>query len=78
MTKYTHNNHHYNCIDISTQKRKIFKVYRTKGREQTYLHFENNEKHALYTLVKSAADGDEYNRDIVESLFITKSEQSNV
>lgn len=78
MNKYTHNTWNYNIIDISSQSRKILKCYRTKGREQTYLHFENNEKHALYTLLKSAADGDEYKRDIVESLFITKSNKSNV
>lgn len=73
MTKYTHNTYHYNCIDISTQKRKIFKVYRTKGREQTYLHFEKQ-----YDLVSSAAKGNEEHRDIIETFFITKSNKSNV
>lgn len=78
MAKFEHNGYEYNCIDISSQSRKIFKVYRTKGNKQTYLHFENGQQHALYTLVKSAADGDENSRDVIETFFINKSNNSNV
>ena len=71
MTKYTHNGWEYNCIDISSQSTKVFKVYRTKGHKQTYLHFKNTDKYALYSLVKSAENNQEA-KDIIENYFLEK------